>query len=166
MQLSFPSVVMLRPSTIKEAPTLERILLMLIRAEETHARPPEKTRRVDSHEVGQEHYEDEANNNEQSIFGFGRSQKRMAVCDFIAAQKDTEDQNSSCDERQTNKRTLPSSKTAHHFSAAPRADTRILRNLRVAMWAYQGLHRRIITLSVSEYERISRATLLPRFEFR
>ena len=77
-------------------------LLMLIRAEETHARPPEKTRRVDSHEVGQEHYEDEANNNEQSIFGFGRSQKRMAVCDFIAAQKDTEDQNSDGDEHQTN----------------------------------------------------------------
>jgi hypothetical protein len=82
---------MLRPSTIKEAPTLERILLMLIRAEETHARPPEKTRGVNSHEVGQEHYEDEANNNEQSIFGFGRSQKRVAGFDLISAQKDAED---------------------------------------------------------------------------
>ena len=138
---------------------------MLIRSEESHARPPEKTRRVDSHDVGQEHYEDEANNNEQSIFGFGRSQKRIAVCDFIAAQKDTEDQNSDGNEHQTNKRTLSPTKTAHHFSAAPRADARILRNLRVAVRAYQGLHRRTITLSVSEYERISRATLLPRFEF-
>lgn len=72
---------------------------MLIRSEKTHARPPEKTRRVDSHEVG---HDDEANNNEQSIFGFGRSQKRMAVCDFIAAQEDTEDQNSDGDEHQTN----------------------------------------------------------------
>jgi hypothetical protein len=93
---------MLRPSTIKEAPTLERILLMLKRAEETHAGSPEKTRRVNSHEVGQEHYENEANNNEQSIFGFWRSQKRMAVRDFIAAQKDTEDQNSDGNEHQTN----------------------------------------------------------------
>ncbi len=76
--------------------------MMLIRSEESHARPPEKTRRVNSHEVGQKHYEAEANNNEQSIFGFGRSQKRMAVCDFIAAQKDTEDQNSDGDEHQTN----------------------------------------------------------------
>src|SRR5260370_36129691 len=150
MQLSFPSVVMLRPSTIKEAPTLERILLMLIRAEETHARPPEKTRRVNSYEVGQKHYKDEANNNEQSIFGFGRSQKRMAVCDFIAAQKDTEDQNSTCDEGQTNKRTLSSTKTTDYFSAAAHTDARALRNLRVTMRAYQGLHRRTITLSLSE----------------
>jgi hypothetical protein len=93
---------MLRRSVVSEAPALERILLMLIRSEKTHARSPEKTRRVDSHEVGQEHYEDEPNNNEQSIFGFGRSQKRMAVCDFIAAQKDTEDQNSDRDAHQTN----------------------------------------------------------------
>ncbi len=84
---------MLRPSTINEAPTLERILLMLIRAEETHARPPEKTRRVDSHEVGQEHYEDEANNNEQSIFGFGRSQERMAVRNLKGVQEYGEDHN-------------------------------------------------------------------------
>jgi hypothetical protein len=93
---------MLRRSAIKEAPALERILLMLVRAEESHAGSPEKTRRVNSHEVGQEHYENEANNNEQSIFGFWRSQKRMAVRDFIAAQKDTEDQNSDGNEHQTN----------------------------------------------------------------
>ena len=81
---------------------MERLSLMLIRAEETHAGAPENTGHVDSHDIGQEPYEDEANNNEQSIFGFGRSQKRMAVCDFIAAQKDTEDQNSDGDEHQTN----------------------------------------------------------------
>jgi hypothetical protein len=46
-------------------------LLMLIRAEETHAGAPKNARHVNSDEVGQEHYEDEANNNEQSIFGFG-----------------------------------------------------------------------------------------------
>ena len=49
----------------------------------------------------------------------------MAVCDFIAAQKDTEDQNSDGDERQTNKRTLSPTKAADYFSAAaPRRRSR------------------------------------------
>ena len=90
----------------------------------------------------------------------------MAVCDFIAAQKDAEDQNSNGDEGQTHKRALSPAEAAHDLGPATRADARTLRNVRVAMRAYQGLHRRTITLSVSEYERISRATLPPRFEFR
>ena len=87
---------MLPSSTIKEAPALERILLMLIRAEETHAGAPENTGHVNSHDVGKNDQRDQSCHNKESVLCLGRSQERMAIRNLEGVQEYGEDHN--CDE--------------------------------------------------------------------
>ena len=83
---------MLRRSVIKEAPALERILLTLKRAKETHARAPHEATEALSDAVRNYDQNDEPSDNKQSIFRFWRREDGSAVCNFESAPNHHADQ--------------------------------------------------------------------------
>jgi hypothetical protein len=153
----------MRPRFGAKAPARELFLLMPIGAKESNARGKNQPCHFRSNEIGNNDDRDHQRENEDSVLSFWLRQRWTTVFDFDNAEDHSGDQDRQADKNQSDERPPAPAEAAHHFSAAPRAHVRILTNLRMAMRTYQGLHRRTITLSVSEYERISRATLLRRF---
>src|SRR6266487_6717021 len=139
---------------------------MLIRAEETHARAPQEATEALSNAVWNYDQDEKPSDYKKSVFRFWWGEHRSTLCNFESAPNHHPDQERDDDKAQANKRALPPIQAVDNFRPATGADAHALRNLRMAMRAHQGLHRRTITPPVSEYEQISRTTLRPRFESR
>jgi hypothetical protein len=134
-------------------------LLMLVAPVKPNARTPKQSRNTSSQYVRDKDDHDQSSNNKESVFRFWWGEHGSAVCNFESAPNHHPDQERDDDKAQANKRALPPIQTMDNFRPATGADARALRNLLMAMWAHQALHRRTITPPVSQYEQISRTTL-------
>jgi hypothetical protein len=155
----------MRPRFGAKAPPRELFLLMPIGAKESNARGKNQPCHFRSNEIGDNDDRDHQRENEDSVLSFWLRQRWTTVLDFDNAEDHSGDQDCQADKNQSDQRPPAPAEAAHYFGAAADTDARAFRNLRVAMRTHQRLHRRTITPPVSEYEQISRATLLRRFEF-
>ena len=83
---------MLWRSAINEAPALERTLLMLIRAEETHARAAQEATEALSDAVWKYDQDDQPGDYKESVFRFWGGEHRSAVRNFQATPNHHPDQ--------------------------------------------------------------------------
>ena len=156
----------MRPRFGAKAPARELFLLMPIGAKESNARGKNQPCHFRSNEIGNNDDRDHQRENEDSVLSFWLRQRWTTVFDFDNAEDHSGDQDRQDDKYQSDERPPAPAEAAHDLRTAANADIRLLGNLRVAMRAYQRLHAHTITPPISEYERISQATLLRRFELR
>ncbi len=117
---------------------------MLIRAEETHARAPQEATEALSNAVRNYDQDEKPSDYKKSVFRFWWGEHRSTVCNFESAPNHHPDQERDDDKAQANERALPPIQAMDNFRPATGADTCAIGNRRLAVWARESFHIRII----------------------